>query len=316
MKALAVPAFGPVTSLEEVELDPPAASGVRVSIHASSLNQADIKVITGKDGGRFLHAARFPLVPGFDFSGVVEGGEGFDAGTEVFGHLPYARSNRQGTFAELIDVPADSIAAKPASVTHAEAAAAATTGLTALQALRDLGAQREGMKVLINGASGGVGSFAVQIAKLLGASVTAVCSAGKADFVTELGADRVVDYRTQSVLELDHKFDIVFDCAASLSFWKCRRLLESGGTYITTLPSPSAIAGLGLGWVVGRRCKLVIVKSKAADLQQLATWLEAGQLSSPLDKTVSWSRDNLIEALEMLAKGAVRGKIAVNGPAS
>jgi NADPH:quinone reductase-like Zn-dependent oxidoreductase len=133
--------------------------------------------------------------------------------------------------------------------------------------------------------------------------------------VHELGAARVIDYRAQPVTELDTRFDLVFDCAAALSFWSARKILAPSGSYVTTLPSPSAISGLAFGWLVGRRCKLVIVKSRARDLAQLAAWLETGAVRAHVERTVPWTVAGVRGGLELLASGAVRGKIGVAGPA-
>ena len=169
-------------------------------MRAAAVNPADLKVLAHRGGGSFLHASRFPLILGFDFSGVVAevgAAAGPHAiGDEVFGFLPYARSTRGGSFGEYVAVGADTVGPRPRSISHEQAAAAATSAATALQALRK-GKLAAGQTVLINGASGGVGSYAVQIAKILGATVIATCSASKIDHVKALGATRVYDYKTR-----------------------------------------------------------------------------------------------------------------------
>ncbi|MFA9469141.1 MAG: NAD(P)-dependent alcohol dehydrogenase, partial [Deltaproteobacteria bacterium] len=202
MRAALLDRNGPLESIRIGEIDAPTMGKdeILVRVRAAATNAADAKVVTGKDGGAFLHAKNFPTTFGFDFSGVVEavGGHvrGRAVGDEVFGFLAYARSNKQGSFAELVSVKSDSVGDKPSNISHEEAAAAATAGSTALQALEEKGRLRSGQKVLVNGASGGVGSYAVQIASLLGAEVWGTASAAKADFVKDLGAARVVDYKT------------------------------------------------------------------------------------------------------------------------
>ncbi len=171
----------------EVDVPVPGPNQVKVKVSWTAVNRADLRVSSGEFVGRLLHARVSPLVMGYDFSGsVVEGGPGMDdlrPGDEVFGFLPYASTTRQGSFAEYVVVDRGTVGRKPQSVTHETAAAAATPGLTALQFLRDLGRLKAADKVLIIGASGGVGSLSVGVAKRLGAHVTAVCSTYALDYV-------------------------------------------------------------------------------------------------------------------------------------
>ena len=182
MKAWCIDQYGSIDDLKQhhLPIPSPKPDEILVRIQAAALNPADHKVITGKDGGKFLHASRFPLVPGFDFSGILErhgaAVEHLNTGEEVFGFLPYSTKNKQGTLSEYVAVPADTVGVKPEHVSHAEAAGAATVGCTALQALRNKGRMSSGQRILINGASGGVGSFAVQLAKHAGAEVWGTAS--------------------------------------------------------------------------------------------------------------------------------------------
>ncbi len=179
MKVISAGQYGPLEQLKlsEFPLPQPEAGEVRVRVAASALNPADFKVVLGTM--KFLHARNFPMVVGYDFSGRVEalgpGVEGVNRGDDVFGFLPYAMANRRGAFAEQLVARADQLALKPAGVSHLQAAAAATAGISALQSLRDLGRlPASDSRVLITGVSGGVGSLAVGIARRLGASVTAL----------------------------------------------------------------------------------------------------------------------------------------------
>ncbi|MGZ3697654.1 MAG: NAD(P)-dependent alcohol dehydrogenase [Bdellovibrionota bacterium] len=313
MKAMAVPSYGSVDRLTLTDLpDPTPAQGeVRVRVRGTAVNPADFKVITGKV--KMLHGRNFPLVTGYDYAGEIdalgEGVEGFKTGDRVFGFLPYSGKNRQGTFAEMIVAPATTLAKMPASLPFEQVGSSATAALTALQALRGALAKAPGKRVLINGASGGVGSYAVQIAKILGANVTATCSAGSMQFVKSLGADEVLDYAKTPVDQLQSKFSVVFDVVSNLSFFKARRLLESGGRFVTLLPSASVIGGLLLRPVLSQKCSFVIVKSVRRELQEVAQWMEEKRLKPPIDKT--FPLKDVAQAIERLEKGGVRGKIAV-----
>lgn len=306
---------GPVDTLiiGEIPAPKPGAGEILVRVRAAAVNPADVKVVTGELGSGFIHAMKFPMAVGFDFSGVVEqSGAGVTsraAGDEVFGHLPYSRSTRQGSFAELVVVKPGSVGIKPPGVSFETAAAAATVGCTALQALRDKGRLKAGQRVLINGASGGVGSYAVQIARQLGAEVWGTASAAKADFVRGLGATEVIDYRATPLASLGETFDLVLDAASMSSFRETRHLIARGGAYVTLLPSASLLGGLLLSLFSSRRCTFVTVQSRAADLDQLGAWLAEGALDASVERTYPLSEVG--DALAALQSGAVQGKLAI-----
>ena len=315
MRAYALDKFGTIADVSLRELpDPTARPGeVVVAIAAAAVNPADLKVLAHTTAGGFLHASKFPLVLGYDFSGTIaavgDGVTGRAAGDAVYGFLPYARSTRAGTFAERVAVGAGTVGRKSANVTHEQAAGAATSCATALQALRDKGRLQAGQRVLINGASGGVGSYAVQIAKILGARVTATASASKHAFVGKLGADRVVDYKATPLASLQDKFEIVFDVASTSSYGNCSHLLVRGGVYITLLPSPGLFVAMVVARFVGKRARFVAVKPLAADFDQIAAWFDAGSLVPHLDSTFAFA--DLPRALERQREGAAQGKIAI-----
>jgi len=299
-------------TLLEVEAPLPGRDQLQVRVAWSAVNPADLKVSSGKLVGRLLHARISPLVVGYDFSGTVERcGEGVDdfkVGDEVFGFLKYSSATRQGAFAECITVDRTTVARKPAGVSHEQAAAAATAGLTALQSLRDLGRAREGSRVLIVGAAGGVGSLALGVAKKLGAHVVAVCSTYATDFVRELGADEVVDRQKQDPLAIAGPFDVVFDAAAAQGYFACRHQLTASGAYITTLPSPGVFLGKLASVLSSRRCEFIVVQSLTKDLGQMASWIEAG-MRVPI--AARYPVRELGLALALLAKGGVCGRIAI-----
>ena len=299
-----------MAQLGAVEIEAPSTGEVTVRVHASAVNPADLKVLGGELAGRFLHGRTRPLVSGYDFSGVVESDVGeFKKGDAVYGHLPYSGSNRQGAFGELVRVPRAEIARVPAGVAHETAAAAATPGLTALQSLRDLGKLPANGRVLVMGAAGGVGSLAIGVARALGARVTAVCSTYAVDYVRDLGADEVVDRRARDPRTLEGPFDVVFDAAAAYSYASTRKMLAPAGAYVTTLPSPALLGGKIMTLVSKRHCHVVVVKSRAADLEQLATWI-AGGLRVPID--ARYPVRELAQALERLRKGELRGRVAID----
>jgi len=315
MRAAILDKYGAIETLRIGEIEPPNVTDrtILVRVCAASINPADLKVIRGKDGGGFLHAKNFPTAIGFDFSGVVEqvgaNAQGRAVGDEVFGHLAYSPSTKQGSFAELVAVKPETVGIKPPAVRHEDAAAAATVGCTALQGLRDRGRLQSGQRVFVNGASGGVGSYAVQIAAALGAEVSGSASAAKASFVHSLGVERVIDYRETSPSSLNETFDVFLDAAATSSFGEAKGLLNRGGAYVTLLPSAPLFGAMFLSLFSSKRCGFVTVQSRAADLEQLAAWIVSGQLKTSVEETFPLS--DIHTALSALDSGRVRGKLAV-----
>jgi NADPH:quinone reductase-like Zn-dependent oxidoreductase len=315
MKAIGTRELGSLSSLSLMEIPhPDAAPGeVRLRVHASSVNPADIKVARWNGPARFLHAKVSPLIPGYDFSGVVDqlgaGVEGLSVGDAVFGHLAYGGKTTQGTFAERVTIAATAVAVKPEGVEHATAAAAATVGLTALQALRDQAGVSSGSRLLVLGASGGVGSLAVGIGKRLGAQVTGLCSSYAVDFVRDLGADEVVDRKKSDPLAQDRPFDVVFDTTGLYAYSACRKVLTGSGTFVTTLPSASFVLGKLATLLSSRRCALVMVQSRRDDLTELGSWLLDG-LPVPIAERLPVRK--AAAALERAAQGGLRGKIAID----
>ena len=315
MKAAILRRYGPTSQVEVGTMAAPTrrSGELLIRVHASSVNPADVKVCTGGEGAGFMHSKRFPTAFGFDFSGVVEqasaAGSNRLKGDEVFGHLPYSMSTRQGAFADYIAIPPSQVALKPANVSHEDAASSATAGLTALQGLRDKGQLKSGQRVLINGASGGVGSFAVQIAKLMGAEVWGTSSAAKVDFVRSLGADEVIDYRETPISKLTALFDVILDAASMSSYDQTKHLLTRSGTYVTLLPTATLLTGMLASSLSRRRCTFVMVKSRTAELDQLGAWLSSGELKASGERTFELAQ--IGAALAELEAGKVRGKLAV-----
>jgi NADPH:quinone reductase-like Zn-dependent oxidoreductase len=312
MKAIAAASYGPLDRLAAIDapLPTPGSGEVRVRVVASALNPADYKVITG--ALKFLHARNMPLIVGYDFSGTIDAVgssvTGLSVGDDVFGVLPYGPGNRRGAFAELLLAKASEVAVKPASVPHQVAAAAATTGLTAIQSLRDLGRlpARDG-SVLVTGVSGGVGSIAVGVAKRLNARVTAVGSGAGLDVARRLGATEVLDRKVTALPgDLRAQFDVVFDAAAAYRWSQWNRALRPGGAFVTTLPSLTFVVDKLKSLFSRTRVHFVSVKSRPSDLTLLGSWLADG-LEVPLTDTIP---------VREVAKGLARlqsagGRIAV-----
>jgi NADPH:quinone reductase-like Zn-dependent oxidoreductase len=320
MKAVIRTTYGSPPVLEVVETDQPelTASGVLVRVHAAALNRLDWYHVTGTPLlGRPEMGLRKPKSPTFhaDFSGTVEAvGQDvtkFKAGDEVFG--------RGAPLAQHVCAEVDAVARKPAGVTFEEAATVSVSGRTALQALRDHGQVQPGQKVLINGASGGVGTFAVQIAKALGAEVTAVCSTANVDQARTLGADHVIDYTREDFTRSGRRYDVLFDNAGSRSWSACRRVLAPnaivllvGGPKKNRLLGPLAhIVKLKLrAMLSSQQAVFFIAKPSTADLEALAELLEAGTLKPAIDRRYALS--DVAEAFRYLGEGHPRGKVVID----
>lgn len=309
-------------AIQEIPAPEPGAGEVRVRVQAAAINPADLKVLGWEGAGFALHKKHTPLVVGYDFSGVVESlGAGVTdrrVGDAVFGFVPYAMSTLWGSFAELVCVRSDTVAARPDRFPAAKAAAVATGGCTALQALRDHGGLTvggSGARVLINGASGGVGLVAVQIGKAMGATVWGTSSAAKMGAVTAAGADHAVDYRATPIgsIEVPGGFDVVLDAASTSSYGACSRILAPKGAYVTLLPGPSLVPGKIAALFSGRRCEFVMVKPLPADLAWLAEQAVSGKLDVRID--AAYPFEAFKEALARFQTGASMGKIVIELPA-
>lgn len=311
MRRIQLTRFGPpdTLSLAEVPRPQPRRGEVLVRVHAAAINPKDCMVRKGKF--RLFTGTRFPQGLGHDFAGVVaECGPGVidpSPGTPVFG---MRNGWRVGAYADYTVARPDEMATMPGHLAWEQGAAVPLAALTALQALRDLGGVGNGDRVLINGASGGVGTFAVQIARCLGAHVTAVCSARNADLVRSLGADRVHDYGDADPLTLSGPFDTWFDVFGNKSFPAAHTMLARRGTYVTTVPDVRNAA-----WHVatrvspGRHARLVVVHSRRRDLERLARWMETGHLHPVLERTYPLAQ--AADAHELVETKRARGKVVL-----
>jgi NADPH:quinone reductase-like Zn-dependent oxidoreductase len=320
VKAIVYHRFGPPEVLKLQDLAPPDLTddGVLVRVRASSVNPAEWYAVTGRPyiartaGG--LRRPKHP-VPGADFAGTVEavGSTVTDLrpGDAVFG------GTTSGAFAEYVCV-AGTVVAKPANLSFEQAAAVPTAAVTALQCLRDHGRLRPGHAVLVNGASGGVGSFAVQLAKALGAEVTGVCRTRNVKLVRSLGADQVVDYTRDDFTRSGRRYDLLLDVAGNWSWRDCRRVLGPEATLVL-VGGPKTNPWLGpLGHVVGVRLaslgasqKVVfyVASFKREDLLVLQQLLESRKVTPVIDR--QYQLAEVPAALGYLGEGHARAKVVI-----
>jgi len=312
MKAMQFRSYGPADVLCEAEVakPKPRPHEVLIEVHASSVNPIDWKLRRGDF--RMLMPLKLPATPGFDLSGtIVETGsavQDYKVGDEV-----YSRSNKNPgqAAAEFIALDPSYIALKPKNLDHNEAAAIPLAALTALQALRDKGGLKEGQSLLVNGASGGVGHFAVQIAKALGAHVVGVCGPDKQELVKELGADQVIDYRSQNPLETDTSYDVIFDAVANLRYQDAAKKLKKTGAYISTVPKLTRILKYTVGnLVLSKKETFIMMKPSGQDLSLLTEWAEGGKLRPVIDSV--FPLIDLALAHKKSESGRARGKIVVS----
>lgn len=294
----------------EVPAPRPAATQLLVKVAASSVNPVDWKLRNTQF--LFYRPVSFPSIPGADLAGeVVEVGArvtGFKPGDRIFA---MAKVGVGATSAEYAVVEEQAAARAPANLSLAETAAIPLAGLTALQSLRDLGGIAAGQHVLIVGAAGGVGHFAVQIAKSYGAHVTAVCSGQHADLVRGLGADAVIDHTQRRGFSGERPYDLVFDLIVRAPLRDFFAVMAPAGVYVSTLPSFSRVGAVFLlPFVSRRRVRITMVKARGGDLDQLRALCEAGKLRPVIDKTFPLSE--LAAAHVYSQQGRAGGKILIN----
>jgi NADPH:quinone reductase-like Zn-dependent oxidoreductase len=311
MRAIVYERYGPPEVLEVRELPSPlpAAGEVLVSVHAAALNPKDSLIRKGKF--RRVTGNRFPRGLGYDLSGVVRAvGPGVTrlrAGDEVFG---MKNGWAGGTVADEVCAPEGELALKPKGLSFEDAAALPLAGLTALQALRDEGRVQPGQRVLIHGASGGVGVFAIQVARALGAHVTTTSSARNLELCRSLGAQETWDYTQQTGLSDGAGWDVFFDVFGNRSFGQVRRALGPKGTYVSTVPGAQTVVLHFATRFLSRRARLVVVKSNTRDLEQLAQWVEAGSLRAVIDRVVPFTEAAAAQA--HVETRRARGKVVIS----
>src|SRR5712691_5564689 len=324
MKAIVYCDYGLTNlKLEDIEKPVPNDDQVLVRVRAASVNPYDWHFIEGTPKimrlGVGLRKPKDTRL-GVDYAGTVEAvGKNvtqFKPGDEVFG-------GRGGAFAEYVCPRADrAVAIKPANITFEQAASVNIAGITALQALRDKGKVQPGQKVLINGASGGVGTFAVQIAKSFGADVTGVCSVRNVDLVQSLGADHVIDYTKEDFTKSDQKYDVILDNVANHSLSECRRALTPNGIYVLigggsaneqgffgVLKLP--LKALVYSKFVNQKMGMMMAQPSTQDLTLLAEMVQSGKLKTVIDRTYK-SLNEVPDAIRYLEEGHARGKVIIS----
>ena len=324
MKAIVQDRYGSADVLQVRDLDQPKAgeSEVLVRVHAAGLDRGVWHLMTGlpyflrvilPDLG--LRAPKNP-VRGSDMAGVVaavgKDVTGFQPGDEVFGI-------GMGSYAEYTSVPVGKLAAKPANATFEQAAVVPISGLTALQAVRDSGTVQPGQNVLIIGASGGVGTFAVQIAKSFGAHVTGVCSTSKVDLVRSLGADEMIDYTRADFAEKEHYYDVILDTGGHSSLSHLRRALTPKGTLVIVGAETNgkwfggfdrSIRAMLWSRFLGQKLVAFVNSENAEDLVAINKLIEDGHVTPTVDRT--FSLDEAPKAMRYLEDGHARGKVAIS----
>jgi NADPH:quinone reductase-like Zn-dependent oxidoreductase len=325
MKAIVYCEYGSpdVLKFEDVEKPVPNDNQVLIKVRAASLNALDAYLIRDTWLGRLIFGLRKPKDTrlGRDVAGQVEAvgknpaaaGQ-FKPGDEVFGIC-------RGALAEYACASERALVIKPANVSFEQAASLPVAGLTALQGLRE-GKIQPGQKVLVNGATGGVGTFAVQIAKSLGAEVTAVCSTRNADLVRSIGADHVIDYTKEDFTKSDQRYDVIFDNVANHSFAERRRVLNPKGICVLAGMGGAGVKGSeaiprivggftarGLSSFVDQKFAMYVTKMSKPDLIMLAGLIEAGKIRPVIERTCKLS--DAPEALRQLDAGHARGKLVI-----
>jgi NADPH:quinone reductase-like Zn-dependent oxidoreductase len=319
MRAIVQDRYGPSERWRLAEIAQPdiAGSEVLVKVRAAGMDRGTWHAMTGLPYlGRLYFGLRKPKrpVPGLDVAGTVAAigpdVTRFAVGDEVFGI-------GKGSFAEYASAREDKLVPKPANITFEQAAVLPVSGLTALQSLRDAGRVQAGQHVLIIGASGGVGTFAVQLAKTFGAEVTGVCSTAKTELVASIGADHVIDYTHADFADGPQRYDVILDIGGNSSLTRLRRALTPRGTLVIVGGEDSGrwtglgrqLRALALSPFLRQRLTIRIPKETHADIQRLAELSEAGQLTPVLDKTYPLA--DAADAMRYLQAGQARGKIAI-----
>jgi NADPH:quinone reductase-like Zn-dependent oxidoreductase len=319
MRAIVQDSYGLGDQWRLAEIDRPdiADSEVLVRVHAAGMDRGTWHAMTGLPYlGRLYFGLRKPKrpVPGLDVAGtIVAIGTDvtrFAVGDEVFGIS-------KGSFAEYAAAREDRLVPKPSNITLEQAAVVAISGLTALQSLRDAGRVKAGQRVLIIGASGGVGTFAVQIAKTFGADVTGVCSTSKTDLVTSIGADHVIDYTQDDFADGQQRYDLILDIGGNSPLARLRDALTPRGTLVIVGGEDSGrwtgmrrqLHALAVSPLARQRLTIRIPKETHADIEQLAELCKDGQLTPVIDRTFPLSE--AADAIRYLEAGRARGKIAI-----
>jgi len=311
MKAALIEKYGgpEVIKIAEVTRPETGPGEVLIKVYAASVNPVDWKIRKGNL--KMLLSKKFPKIIGIEFSGVIEeigeNVQGFSKGQRVFAGKGY----EGGGYAEFAVAEAARTIAIPDNISYEEASTMAVAGMTALQGLRNKGKIKPGMEVIINGASGGVGTYAVQIAKVLGARVTAVCSAKNFSLVKSLGADVLIDYKETDFTKLRQKYNIVFDAVGYRSFWQTYKVLRKKGIYVNISPSiPLYITSFITRLNPGRKSKGFMLHPDMNDLKEVMQMIEDKKIKVIIDKV--FPLEKLADAHAYSESERAKGKIVIS----
>ncbi|MCB4336591.1 NADP-dependent oxidoreductase [Bacillus cereus] len=329
MKAMIIDKYGRVP-MRMAEVPTPEINEYEVlaEIHAASINPIDFKIRDGKV--KMLLKYEMPLILGNDFSGVIVkvGAKvtNFKVGDEIYAR---PRKNKIGTFAEYIAIHEDDIALKPKNLSFEEAASIPLVGLTSYQALHDIMQLQKGQKILIHAGSGGVGTFAIQLAKIMGAIVTTTASEAGANLVTSLGADEIINYKTEKFEDILKNYDAVFDTIGGATLEKSFNIIKSGGNIVSVSGMPNARFGkeFGSGFFKtllfslaskkltalekkhNAQYSFLFMKPSGDQLRTIANYIEAGQIKPVIDRVFPF--EDAQKAMEYSESGRAKGKIIV-----
>ncbi len=318
MKAIVYTKYGPpdVLQLKEVDKPSPKDTEVLVKVYATTVTNSDTKLRKGLFLARFFSGLIRPkrTIPGIELAGEIESvGKGvkrFKEGDQVFGFTDGAHGEYiGGAHAEYICLPEESVAMKPSSMTYEEAAAVPLSAVLALQALRKENVQ-SGQKVLINSASGGIGTFAVQLAKYFGAEVTGVCSTTNLEMVKSLGADKVIDYTKEDFTKTGQTYDLIFDMVPHNSFSNCKGSLKQRGVYLSGWPTlPLLLQWLWTSKIGSKKAKLMTAKKSLKSLIFIKELIEAGKIKPVIDRR--YPLEQTAEAHRYVEKGHKKGNVVI-----
>ncbi|WP_242291183.1 NADP-dependent oxidoreductase [Bacillus cereus group sp. BfR-BA-01356] len=329
MKAMIIDRYGKVP-MRMAEVPTPDINEYEVlaEIHAASINPIDFKIRDGKV--KMLLKYEMPLILGNDFSGVITkvGSKvtRFKVGDEIYAR---PRKNKIGTFAEYIAIHEDDIALKPKNLSFEEAASIPLVGLTSYQALHDIMQLQKGQKILIHAGSGGVGTFAIQLAKIMGATVTTTASEAGANLVTSLGADEIINYKTEKFEDILKNYDAVFDTIGGATLEKSFNIIKSGGNIVSVSGMPNARFGkeFGSGFFKtllfslaskkltalekkhNAQYSFLFMKPSGDQLRTIANYIEAGKIKPVIDRVFPF--EDAQKAMEYSESGRAKGKIIV-----
>lgn len=312
MKAMILKQFGGVENftIENINQPMPNEQEVLIKIAAIGINPIDVK--TRQGGGMASHYEKgTPIILGWDVSGVItqvgKDVKDFSVGDEVFGTIHFPGTG--GAYAEYIVAPADQIALKPSSISHAEAAAATLSALTAWQALVDTGNVKSGNKVLIHGATGGVGSFATQIAKHVGAYVVGTTSESGISLAKELGASEVINYKTEKFEEITGGFDFILDTVGGENFVRSLKVLKPNGTIVLLPSNKMDEAKKEAEKQHIKNYHHMLMHSSGEEMRKIAAMLEDGSMHSRVGMTLPFNQ--LPEAHKAVEDGSANGKVII-----